>query len=107
MPKITYIANGTDEGQTFEVSSGTSVMEGARQNGVKGIHGDCGGACACSTCHVMLNEEWFKKIGPADEIEEEMLAFAHSPTPLSRLSCQIVVTDDLDGLCVFMPEKQI
>lgn len=106
MPKITYIEhNGTKH--EVEVASGLTVMEGARDNNVPGIEADCGGACACSTCHVYVDAAWAEKIPAKDAMEEDMLDFAWEPNELSRLTCQVKVTDDLDGLVVQLPEKQI
>ncbi|MEM9969997.1 MAG: 2Fe-2S iron-sulfur cluster-binding protein [Pseudomonadota bacterium] len=107
MAKITYIEHGGAE-HVVDVASGSTLMEGARAAGVPGIEGDCGGACACSTCHVYVHPDWVKKIPEIDAIEEDMLDFAYEPQPgLSRLTCQIAVTDDLDGMVVQMPERQI
>lgn len=107
MAKITYIEhNGTEH--VVDVASGLTVMEGARDNNIPGIEADCGGACACSTCHVYVDETWVEKIPAKDAMEEDMLDFAWEPDTLkSRLTCQVKVTDDLDGLIVRMPEKQI
>ncbi len=107
MAKITYVEhNGTSH--EVEVANGLTVMEGARDNNIPGIEADCGGACACSTCHVYVDAAWAEKIPAKDAMEEDMLDFAYEPDPaLSRLTCQIKVTDDLDGLVVKMPEKQI
>ena len=107
MVKITYIGfNGTEH--VVEVELGMTVMEGARDNNIPGIEADCGGACACSTCHVYVDSEWINKIPAKEDMEEDMLDFAYSPDPqLSRLTCQLQVTEDLDGLIVRMPEKQI
>lgn len=107
MAKITYIEfNGTEH--VIEVKNGMSVMEGARDNNVPGIEGDCGGACACSTCHAYVADDWVEKLPEMDEMEEEMLDFAFEPNPkTSRLTCQVKVSDALDGLRVQMPEKQI
>lgn len=107
MAKITYIEhNGTRH--EVEVKPGMTVMEGARDNGVPGIDADCGGACACSTCHVYLDEAWIDRVPAKDTMEEDMLDFAWAPDPVkSRLTCQIKVTPDLDGLVVHIPEKQI
>ncbi len=107
MAKITYIEhNGTQH--KVEVANGLTVMEGARDNNIPGIEADCGGACACSTCHVYVDAAWVEKIPAKDDMEEDMLDFAFEPdTTRSRLTCQIRVTDDLDGLVVQMPEKQI
>ncbi|MDH2325414.1 2Fe-2S iron-sulfur cluster-binding protein [Cereibacter sp. SYSU M97828] len=107
MAKITYIEhNGTEH--VVDVKPGLTVMEGARDNGVPGIEADCGGACACSTCHVYIAPEWVEKLPAKDAMEEDMLDFAYQPDPAtSRLTCQIKVTDALDGLVVRMPERQI
>jgi 2Fe-2S ferredoxin len=103
--KITYIEfDGTEH--TVEVRNGLSVMEGAIKNRVPGIDADCGGACACATCHVYVDEAWREKTGSASAMEESMLDFADNVEPNSRLSCQIKVTDALDGLVVRMPESQ-
>jgi len=105
MPKITYIEfDGTEH--TVEVRNGLTVMEGAIKNNVPGIDADCGGACACATCHVYVDEAWREKTGSASAMEESMLDFAQNVEPNSRLSCQIKVTDQLDGLIVRMPEEQ-
>lgn len=107
MAKITYIEHSGKKHEV-EVANGLSVMEGARDNNIPGIEADCGGACACSTCHVYVDETWVEKIPAKDAMEEDMLDFAFQPNPeTSRLTCQIKVTDDLDGLVVQMPEKQI
>lgn len=107
MAKITYIEhNGTEH--VVEVANGLTVMEGARDNNVPGIEADCGGACACSTCHVYVAEDWVDKLPTKDAMEEDMLDFAWEPNPTrSRLTCQLKVSDALDGLVVQMPEKQI
>ena len=107
MAKITYIEhNGTEH--VVDVANGLTVMEGARDNGVPGIEADCGGACACSTCHVYVAEDWTDKLPAKEAMEADMLDFAWEPDPVrSRLTCQIKVTDALDGLVVTMPEKQI
>ncbi|WP_050528542.1 2Fe-2S iron-sulfur cluster-binding protein [Pseudorhodobacter aquimaris] len=107
MAKITYVEFGGKE-HVVEVKTGLTVMEGARDNGIPGIEADCGGACACSTCHVYVDPAWVDKLPPRDGMEEDMLDFAFEADPaLSRLTCQIKVTDALDGLRVQMPEKQI
>ena len=107
MAKITYIEHGGKE-HTVDVASGLTVMEGARDNNVPGIEADCGGACACSTCHVYVDETWVDKLPTKDPMEEDMLDFAWEPNPTtSRLTCQVKVTDALDGLVVKLPEKQI
>ncbi len=107
MAKITYVEHGGKE-HVVDVAPGLSVMEGARDNNVPGIEADCGGACACSTCHVYVDEAWVDKLPPRDAMEEDMLDFAYEPDPRrSRLTCQVKVTAELDGLIVHMPEKQI
>lgn len=107
MARITYVEwNGTRH--EIEVRPGMTVMEGARDNGVPGIDADCGGACACSTCHVYVAPEWVDRLPPKDPMEADMLDFAFQPDPVrSRLTCQLKVTPALDGLVVQMPEKQI
>ena len=105
MARITYIAHDGTE-RTIDVKSGWTVMEGAVKNNVPGIDADCGGACACATCHVYVDEAWIDKVGPASAMEESMLDFAEEVRPTSRLSCQIKVTDELDGLKVSTPESQ-
>ena len=107
MAKITYVEhNGTEH--VVDVANGLTVMEGARDNNIPGIEADCGGACACSTCHVYVDPDWVEKVLAKDDMEEDMLDFAFEPDPAtSRLTCQIKVTDALDGLRVKMPEKQI
>ena len=105
MAKITYIENnGTSH--TVDVAEGLTVMEGAVQNNIPGIDADCGGSMACATCHVYVKEDWFNKINKKNEGEYDMLDQAYEPKKNSRLSCQIIVSDDLDGLIVDMPEKQ-
>ena len=106
MPKITYIEFGGKE-HVVEVPVGLSVMEGAVKNGIPGIDADCGGACACSTCHVYVDSAWVEKLPPKETMEEDMLDFAFQPNEQSRLTCQLKVTPALDGLVVRMPEKQI
>ena len=107
MTKITYVEFGGTE-HVVDVPNGRTVMEGARDNGVPGIDADCGGACACSTCHVYVAPEWVEKLPARDPMEEDMLDFAYEPDAVrSRLTCQIKVTDALEGLVVNLPEKQI
>ncbi|SES71477.1 2Fe-2S iron-sulfur cluster-binding protein [Oceanicella actignis] len=106
MVKITYVEhNGTEH--VVDVPVGLTVMEGARDNGIPGIEADCGGACACSTCHVYVDPAWTDRLPPKDPMEEDMLDFAYEPKENSRLTCQIKVTPELEGLVVRMPEKQI
>ena len=105
MPKVTYIEhNGTSH--EVEVPNGLTVMEGAVQNNIPGIDADCGGSCACATCHVYVDEKWFDKLPKKENAEEDMLDMASEPNKFSRLSCQITVEDNLDGLVVKMPLKQ-
>ena len=105
MAKITYIEFGGGE-HVVDVKPGLSVMEGAVRNNVPGIDADCGGACACATCHVYVDPAWLDRVGSPAAMEESMLDFAEALEPNSRLSCQIKVTDALDGLVVRMPESQ-
>ena len=105
MPKITYI-DTTGKSRTVEVEKGLSVMEGAVQNEIPEIDADCGGAMACATCHVYVKEEWFNKLPKKEDGEEDMLDMAFEPKKNSRLSCQLVVSDELDGLIVDIPSKQ-
>ena len=106
MAKITYIKHN-GKSHTIEVEKGLSVMEGAVQNNIPGIDADCGGGMACATCHVYVKEEWFDKVNKKTEGEDDMLDQAYEPNPNSRLSCQITVSDELNGLVVHLPEKQI
>jgi len=106
MPKITYIEHD-GKTHTIEVASGLSVMEGAVQNNIPGIDADCGGSMACATCHVYVKEEWFNKLPKKEDGEEDMLDMAFEPKKNSRLSCQLMVTDQLEGLVVNLPEKQV
>ena len=107
MARITYIEY-TGKPHEVEVPNGLTVMEGARDNGIPGIEADCGGACACSTCHVYVDDSWIERLPEKEAMEEDMLDFAWDPDPVrSRLTCQLRVTDDFDGLIVQMPEKQI
>ena len=105
MPKITYNA---PNGKTYDVeaSVGSTVMENAIRNAVPGIEAECGGACSCATCHVYVDEAWTGVTGEPSPMEEDMLDFAYDVRPTSRLSCQIRVTKDMDGLVVTVPERQ-
>ena len=105
MAKLTYIAF---DGTRFEVEAqnGSTVMENAIRNGVPGIEAECGGACACATCHVYVDDAWSGVVGQPEAMEEDMLDFAYDVRPTSRLSCQIKVRDELDGLVVHVPERQ-
>ncbi|MFE1602860.1 2Fe-2S iron-sulfur cluster-binding protein [Methylobacterium sp. ID0610] len=106
MPKIIYIEHG---GRTHEVEveTGRTLMEGARQNNVPGILANCGGGCACSTCHVYVRVDWVSKLPPMDDMEAEMVDFAFArDMERSRLACQLRITDEMDGLVVELPERQ-
>jgi len=105
MPKITYIEHN-NKNHTIEVPDGLSVMEGAIQNNIKGIDADCGGSMACATCHVYVDKDWYEKLPKKEEGEEDMLDVAYEPNQFSRLSCQIMVSNELDGLIVRLPYKQ-
>ena len=106
MVNITYVEfNGTEH--VVDVEEGLTVMEGARDNGIPGIEADCGGACACSTCHVYVDPSWTGKLPEKEAMEEDMLDFAFEPKENSRLTCQLKVGPELEGLVVRMPEKQI
>ena len=105
MPKIKYIEHNGKEHEV-DVAVGLSVMEGAVKNLVPGIDADCGGACACATCHVYVDQAWLGKLTPKSDMEETMLDFAQELEPNSRLSCQIKVTAELDGFVVRMPKSQ-
>ncbi len=105
MSKITY-KDFKGNSKTIDVENGLSIMEGAIQNDIPGIDADCGGAMACATCHVYVEEEWFDKITKAEDAEVDMIDMAHEPKKNSRLSCQIIVTDKLEGLVIKTPEKQ-
>ena len=105
MPNITFIdAHG--ESRTVEAEIGSTVMETAIRNAVPGIEAECGGACACATCHVYVDDAWTAAVGHAEPMEEDMLDFAFDVRPNSRLSCQIRIRDDLDGLVVRTPARQ-
>ncbi|MBB6123400.1 2Fe-2S iron-sulfur cluster-binding protein [Sphingobium subterraneum] len=105
MTKVVYVEYDGSE-HVIDVKPGYSVMEGAVKNNVPGIDGDCGGACACATCHVYVDEAWVQRAGVPTSMEEAMLEFAENVEPNSRLACQIKVTDTLDGLIVRLPESQ-
>ena len=105
MAKITFITHENHE-YTVDVQNGLTVMEGAVQNDVPGIDADCGGGMACATCHIYVNEEWLDKLPSKEDGEEDMLDMAFEPKKNSRLSCQLIVSDDLDGLVVNIPSKQ-
>ncbi|MEA3534993.1 2Fe-2S iron-sulfur cluster-binding protein [Rhizobium sp. CC-YZS058] len=105
MTKLAIIAfDGTRH--DLDVQPGSTVMENAVRNAVPGIEAECGGACACATCHVYIDEAWTERVGPPEAMEEDMLDFAHDVRPTSRLSCQIRMSEALDGLTVHVPERQ-
>jgi ferredoxin, 2Fe-2S len=105
MAKVTFIdAAGT--ARTVEADNGSTVMETAIRNSIPGIEAECGGACACATCHVYVADEWSEKVGKPQPMEDDMLDFAFDVRPTSRLSCQIKVKEELDGLTVMTPAKQ-
>ena len=105
MSKITYIEH-SGKSHTLDVENGLTVMEGAIQNNIPGIDADCGGGCACATCHVYVDDKWFNKLPNKEDAEQDMLDVAFEPNSFSRLSCQIMISDELDGLVVKMPSKQ-
>ena len=105
MAKITYIEH-SGKSHVVEVPNELSVMEGAVQNNIPGIDADCGGSCACATCHVYVDEKWFDKLPDIENAEQDMLDMAFEPKKFSRLGCQITITKDLDGLVVKMPSNQ-
>lgn len=105
MAKITFI-QPDGRVQTVEGEAGMTVMETAKKHLVDGIEAECGGACACATCHVYVDDAWRERVGPPAEMEEDMLDFAFDVRESSRLSCQIKVTPELDGLVVRVPDKQ-
>ena len=105
MPKITYV-DSQGNSKTIEVENGHTAMEGAIQNDIPGIDADCGGSMACATCHVYVEEKWFNKLPKAEDAEIDMIDMAVEPKKNSRLSCQLIVSDELEGLKVTTPEKQ-
>ena len=105
MPKITYV-NCKGSSKTIDVENGLTVMEGAIQNDIPDIDADCGGSMACATCHVYVEEKWLDKIPKAEEAEVDMIDMAFEPKNNSRLSCQLIMSDELDGLIVTTPAKQ-
>jgi len=105
MAKITYVTHD-NQIHTVEVQNGLTVMEGAVQNDIPGIDADCGGGMACATCHVYVKEDWLDKLPTKEDGEEDMLDMAFEPKKNSRLSCQLTISDELDGLIVNIPSKQ-
>jgi len=106
MSKVTYIESGGEQ-HVVDVQPGLSLMEGAVQNGVRGIPAICGGACACATCHIYIDEAWRSKVGARNDLEESMLEMADDVQANSRLACQIKMTDELDGLVVHIPDIEL
>ena len=105
MPKITYITSDA-RSYSVDVKNGLTVMEGAVQNDIPGIDADCGGGMACATCHVYVTEDWFDRLPKKEDGEEDMIDIAFEPKKNSRLSCQLTVSDELNGLIVNIPSKQ-
>ena len=105
MAKITYVEH-SGKSHTIQVQNGLTVMEGAVENNIPGIDADCGGSMACATCHVYVKEEWFNKLPKKEDGEEDMIDMAYEPNKFSRLSCQLIVSDELEGLVVNLPVKQ-
>jgi 2Fe-2S ferredoxin len=106
MARIKYIEHNGNE-HIVDVQNGLTVMEGAVQNDIPGIDADCGGGMSCATCHVYVKKDWYDKLPKKELGEDDMLDQAYEPKSNSRLSCQIIVSDELDGLSVNMPEKQV
>ena len=106
MTKITYKEHNGKE-HTVDVQNGLTVMEGAVQNDIPGIDADCGGSMACATCHVYVKDDWYDKLDEKSEGEDDMIDQAYEPKKNSRLSCQITVSDKVEGLVVYLPEKQV
>ena len=105
MAKITFVDHN-GESRSIDVENGATVMEAAIRNSIPGIEAECGGACACSTCHVYVDDAWREVVGEPAPMEEDMLDFAYEVKPNSRLSCQIKVTEAMDGLVLRTPERQ-
>ena len=105
MVKITFV-DAAGQSRIVEAEEGSTVMEAAVRNDVSGIEAECGGACACATCHVYVDDSWLEKLPKAESMEEDMLDFAYDVRPTSRLSCQIRVTAEIDGLVLHTPEQQ-
>lgn len=105
MPSVTYV-DADGERRTVEAAPNATVMEVALKHDIPGIVGECGGACACATCHVYVDDEWADRVGPAEDMEQGMLDFAFDVRENSRLSCQIFMTPELDGLVVHTPVRQ-
>jgi len=106
MPKVKYIEHNGKEHE-IDIQNGLTVMEGAVQNDIPGIDADCGGGMACATCHVYVKDDWYSKLPDKENGEDDMLDQAYQPNSSSRLSCQIIISEDLNGLVVHLPEKQV
>ena len=106
MARVTYIEHSGQKHE-IEVANGLTVMEGVVQNDIPGIDADCGGGMACATCHVYVKDDWFSKLPEKENGEDDMLDQAYQPNSSSRLSCQIIISEDLNGLVVHLPEKQV
>jgi len=106
MPLVKFISHDGSNEYEVDISSGDSVMTGAVDNDIDEIVAECGGSCSCATCHCYIDEAWLDKVPPAESMEKEMLDCAYEPKANSRLSCQVILSDDLDGLVVHLPEKQ-
>jgi 2Fe-2S ferredoxin len=98
MPKVTFVLPDSSSRVDVDGEVGDVLMQLAVDNGVEGILGECGGGCSCATCHVHVDPEWFSRVGPAHEVEQDMLEFSGSVSPCSRLACQLLLTDELDGI---------
>lgn len=105
MGQVTYIESNGEQHQV-NLQNGQSIMQGALDNLIEGILGECGGCCSCATCHCYVDEAWLEKVGAPDDMEKDMLDSVVDPQSSSRLSCQIQMSDDLDGLVVRLPESQ-
>lgn len=105
MGRVTYIESNGEQHQV-NLENGQSIMQGALDNLIEGILGECGGCCSCATCHCYVDETWLEKVGAPDDMEKDMLDSVVDPQSSSRLSCQIQMSDDLDGLVVRLPESQ-
>jgi 2Fe-2S ferredoxin len=104
LPRLTFVTLD-GERHHVEAEAGLSVMEAATRNGIEGIPADCGGACACATCHVYVDPTWLDKLPPKSDIEADMLECTQNPQPNSRLSCQIIITNQLNGITLVVPEE--